>query len=333
MQETDSGRVLVTGGTGFIGSHLVESLIREGVPVSCLVRDPSRSRWLHGLPVTFVRGDCTDPRSLAPALRDVAIVVHVAGLTKARRPREYYAVNHQGTKDLLEACAGCGHGIRKFVLVSSLAAAGPSPDGRPVQVTDVPRPVSDYGWSKLQAEKEALSYQDRFPVVILRPSAVYGPRDTDVYELFRWASKGLFVEIAGGERFINPAFVLDVTQAIVAATRRQVPSGSVYFVAENRQYSWTEFRDVLLAAGGVRARTIRVPYALAYLAGLLCEAGAFFSGKATLTSRQKVREAAQKYWVCDLAKTESDLGFQAAYPLEKGLELTWKWYRDNGWLR
>jgi dihydroflavonol-4-reductase len=325
-------KVLVTGGTGFVGSHLVESLLQKGYRVTCLVRDPNRLRWLAGLDVRLAKGDCSLPESLIPAVHDVSIVFHAAGLTKAKRAREYYEVNHLGTRNILEASARHGPGIEKFILISSLAAAGPSPDGNPVQDVDIPRPVSDYGKSKLFAEKEALAYRDRLPVVIFRPSAVYGPRDRDMFELFRWAARGLTMEIAGGERYISPCYVLDLVAALLLATEKKIESGSIYFVSENRAYSWSEFREALLTAGGVKARNITVPYPAAYLIGLFSELGGLLASRPALTNRQKIYEAVQKYWICDLKKIESELGFVPGYPLQKGLEMTWQWYREKGWL-
>jgi len=106
----------------------------------------------------------------------------------------------------------------------------------------------------------------------------------------------------------------------------------VYFVAENRAYSWAEFRTLLLSTGGVTARTIKLPYGAAYLLGLVSEIGSLFTARPALANRQKVREAAQRYWLCDVGKIENDLCFRAEYPLQKGLEITWRWYRKNNWL-
>jgi nucleoside-diphosphate-sugar epimerase len=332
MGQTGLARVLVTGGTGLVGSHFIELLLSKGYAVTCLVRDPQRLGWLKGMNVDLVQGDCSQPESLAPAVRDVSMVFHLAGLTKATHARDYYRVNHLGTRNILEACVRHNPGIRKFVLISSLAAAGPSQDGRPVRETDLPRPVSDYGRSKLLAEEEALRYKNEFPVVILRPSAVYGPRDRDMYELFRWAVRGLTLELTGGERYINPCFVEDLAAVMLLAAERETPSGSIYFVAENRSYSWSEFRKALLTTGGVSALNIKIPYAAAYLIGLASELASLFTSRPALTNRQKVREASQKYWVCDLTMMENELGFKAQHTLQQGLEITWKWYRDNKWL-
>jgi nucleoside-diphosphate-sugar epimerase len=332
MAQEVSRRVLVTGGTGFVGSHLVERLLRNGYSVTCLVRDLRHLRWLEGLEVRLIEGDCTQPESLAAAVQGVSLVFHCAGLTKAIHARDYDRVNHLGTKNLLEACVRYNPGIEKFILVSSQAAAGPSPDGQPVDADSTPHPVSDYGRSKLLAEDAARGYWDRLPVVILRPTSVYGPRDRDVYELFRWASRGLTLEMTGGERYLNLCYVEDLIAALLLLAERNTESGSSYFVAENRSYSWSEFRTLLLATGGVKARTIKLPYAAAYLIGLVSEIGSLFTNKPALANRQKVREAAQRYWLCDVNKIENDLGFQTGYPLQKGLELTWQWYRNNQWL-
>lgn len=332
MSLGESRQVLVTGGTGFVGSHLVERLLENGYSVTCLVRDLRQLRWLEGKEVRLLRGDCTQPESLADAVQGVSQVFHCAGLTKAKQVRDYYTVNHLGTKNLLAACARHNPGIEKFILVSSQAAAGPSLDGQPVGVGDTPHPVSDYGRSKLLAEEEVLGYQDQLPVVIIRPTSVYGPRDADVFELFRWASRGLTFEMTGGDRYLNLCYVKDLTAALLQSAEQETQSGSVYFVAENRAYSWAEFRSLLLSTGGVTARTIKLPYGAAYLLGLVSEIGSLFTARPALANRQKVREAAQRHWLCDVGRIENDLCFRAEYPLQKGLELTWKWYRKNNWL-
>jgi len=332
MAQKLAQQVLVTGGSGFIGSHLVERLLGKGYAVSCLVRDLRQVRWLEGLDVRLIQGDCTQPESLTTAVRDASLVFHCAGLTKANQAYDYYTVNHLGTKNLLEACARYSSGLQRFIMISSQAAAGPSLDGQPLDEGSLPHPVSDYGKSKLRAEYEALGFKDRFPVTILRPSCVYGPRDTDMYELFRGASRGLTIEMTGETRYLNLCYVEDLVTALLQSAETRTESGSIYFVAENRGYSWSEFRDELLSSGGVKARTIKLPYEIAYLFALASEIVCLISKKSALMNRQKVREAAQRYWLCDVGKIEKDLRFRAEYPLKKGLEHTWKWYRKNNWL-
>jgi nucleoside-diphosphate-sugar epimerase len=154
-----------------------------------------------------------------------------------------------------------------------------------------------------------------------------------VFELFKWVSKGLVLDIRGGERFLNWCYVDDLAEALLLAGGRSVPSGSRYFVAEDRVYSTTEFHQALQRTGSVSAKVIKVPIWIGYAIGAVSEAAGAVRGKATIMSRQKVREAAQQYWTCDLGRTHDDLGFSAGVPLEQGLERTWKWYRDNNWVR
>ena len=138
-------KILVTGGTGFIGSHLTELLLKKGYSVSCLVRDPANLRWLSGLDIEVKAGDCLLPETLAKAVKQASVIIHAAGLTKARRAREYYEVNHIGTRNILEACARHNPGIEKFILISSLAAAGPGTDGHPA-VSWRQVAISGFGW-------------------------------------------------------------------------------------------------------------------------------------------------------------------------------------------
>ena len=157
-------RVLVTGATGFIGSHLVEALLSRGFEVSCLVRDPSRASWISGMDVRLMPGDCTDPESLAGVTSGMDYVFHNAGVTKASGRETYYKVNADGTRNVLEAAARDAAGLKKLVYVSSQAAAGPSVMDRPRKEDDPPAPVTDYGLSKLEGERYALKFKDVLPV-------------------------------------------------------------------------------------------------------------------------------------------------------------------------
>jgi len=146
-------KVFLTGGSGFLGSFVAEQLTGEGHTVRALVRPRSDKRALEKLPrVEFAPGAIEDPASLGPALDGVDAVVHVAGIVKARKPADFFAVNTQGTRNLLDAAVARG-GLRRFVYVSSLAAVGPSADGTPVPDDAEPRPVTHYGRSKLEAER------------------------------------------------------------------------------------------------------------------------------------------------------------------------------------
>ena len=182
-------KALVTGGTGFIGSHLTEALIRKGVQVRCLLRKTSDLKWLKGLPIEFVHGDCNDKTSLEKAVRGVDWVFHLAGVTKAIKEETYFEVNGLGTENLIHACLENNPRLQKFIYISSQAAAGPSRNGCNKKELDPCEPVSFYGRSKRVGEELVLTHAHELPVLILRPSAVYGPRDKDIFAFFKCLSR------------------------------------------------------------------------------------------------------------------------------------------------
>ena len=142
-------KALITGGNGFIGSYLVERLLNHGYQVKCLVRKTSNLRWIKDLPVEFVYGDITDIGSLLPIVVDVDYIYHLSGALRANKPGEFFRVNHEGTTNLLEASRQRNPALKRFIYVSTQAAAGPSGTGIPLTEADLPRPISTYGKTKM----------------------------------------------------------------------------------------------------------------------------------------------------------------------------------------
>jgi len=314
---------LVTGGTGFIGTHLLERLGTMGEPVRALVR--RRVDLPAG--VEPVRGDLVTGEGLAEALHGVDTVIHLAGVTKALRTADYYAGNGGATRNLAGALAG--RPVR-FVHVSSLAAIGPSPDGTPVTEDAVPHPPVTYGKSKLEAER---AVRELTPdAVIVRPAVVYGPRDTDVFKLLQSVSRGFIVEIAGGIRYFSAIYVKDLVEGILAAARSPRAPGRDYFLAHAKPLTWNE-----LAAAAARImwrtpRVLTIPVPVAMAIGACAEAVARITGKPGIISREKIREARYPFWTCDTSRATQELGFTAATPIEAGLAATLAWYKEAGWL-
>jgi dihydroflavonol-4-reductase len=324
-------RVLVTGGTGFLGSHLVEGLLEEpGTEVFALVRDPGRPRWLKGeRRVRFLPGDLGNVPALPEGL---AAVYHVAGSTKTLRTSEYYTVNRDGTTNLLRALEAQPGRRPRFVHVSSLAAVGPSAPGRPVREDDPPRPVSHYGESKLQAEREVLARRDRFPVVILRPGAVYGPRDEDFLEYFRWIKRGV-EPVVGPARLMSLVHVRDVVRAALLAGRTEAASGEVFHIAGPTPHSWEDLGRIAVGLLGKRSIRVRIPVWTASLAAMASEGiGRLLGRDKGLLNRDKVRLARAAGWVADVGKARRILGFETRVPLEQGLGETIAWYIAKGLL-
>ena len=326
-------RVLVTGGTGFIGSHLVEALLAQGHEVRCLVRDTRRLGWISGLPsVTIAQGGMDEPRSLLESLRGVDQVYHVAGLTRVRAAREFFRVNAEGTRNLVHACLEAPRGPRRLVHLSSLAAVGPMPMATACAEDVSPRPVSPYGWSKLQGEAAVLGARDRLHVTVLRPPVVYGPRDRGVLEVARWVARGLLPMPAGPSRTLSLCYVQDLVTALLAAGEAKVPSGEIFHVAGEGAFTWEQVGEALGEALGVRPTPLRIPVPILLALATGADAWAWFAGRPGYFSRGKVREAAG-HWLCDTGKARRQLGVVPNVGLRKGAALTVKWYREAGWLQ
>ncbi len=318
--------ILVTGGTGFIGSHLLDRLSTSGEPVRCLIRKKPGHRKLPA-GVEPAPGDLESGEGVAAALSGVDRVIHLAGVTKALAAAHYYAGNVRATEILAGAMAGSS---ARLVHVSSLAAAGPSPDGIPLTEDAPPRPLTHYGKSKLEAEQVVRRLAPN--AIIVRPPVVYGPRDTDVFQLLKSISRGIVLEIAGGERWFSAIYVEDLVEGLIVASRAMPAAGRTYYLANREPVSWTRFGETAAAIMRRRPRILRLPVGVARAAGLLAEIGSRVRGKPGIISREKLLEAQCAYWTCDPARAATELGFEAGTSLEAGLARTLAWYKEAGWL-
>ncbi len=322
--------ILVTGGTGFIGSWLVERLASEGRAVRCLVR---RSGAAGSLPrtVDLAQGDLATGAGLAEALRGADTIIHLAGVTKALHPLDYLRGNAEATAQLLRAAAGSE--VRRFVHVSSLAAAGPSPGERPLTEDDEPQPISQYGRSKLAGEKLVRESPLAGRAVIIRPPVVYGPRDRDVYQMIRTVARGWMLQIGSERRYFSLVFVGDLVDGLIAAAERDGVGGRTYYMAHREPASWEEFGNTAARLMGRRARAMAIPEKAAYMVGWCAEQWSSLSRKPGILSRDKVTEACCAGWVCDAGRARRELGFRGSTELADGLRRTLDWYKEAGWLK
>jgi nucleoside-diphosphate-sugar epimerase len=317
--------ILVTGGTGFIGSHLLDKLSALGQPARCLLRRTVVPRRLPaGIEAAY--GDLTSGQGVEEAVSGAHTVIHLAGVTKALATRDYYAGNVRATETLVRALAG--RAIR-LIHVSTLAAVGPSRDGTPVDEDAQPRPLTHYGKSKLEAERTVRALAP--DAVIVRPAVVYGPRDTDVFQILRSISKGWVLEIAGGERWFSAIYVKDLVEGLLAASRGA--PGRAYFLAHPKPVSWSELSATAAHIMARRPRVVRVPPLVAYAVGLGAEAWSRVTRKPGIISREKVAEARCRWWTCDTRRAAAELGFEARMPLATGLAETLAWYKEAAWLK
>lgn len=323
-------RVLVTGGTGFVGSHLVERLCAQQVEVRVLARKTSDRSHLPR-EVEFVEGNLQDRAVLAHAVQEVDTVFHLAAATRARSEYDYFQANADGTQQLVEAIRAAWPRPQRLVYLSSLAAAGPAQNGKPMGLHDPPHPITAYGRSKLAGEQFCEQIAKDLDVLMLRAPAVYGPRDRDLFLCFMMAARGILPVPRGPERLLQFIHVDDLVDALMlaATTRRTI---GMYYVAEPRPYAWGEITQWLAQAVGRRVQAVKVPAWLVRAAAAISEFGAAAIGHATIFNREKAREMLAPGWLCETEAAKRDLGFEGRIPLPVGLTGTAAWYREHGWL-
>ncbi len=325
-------KALVTGATGFIGSHLVEALVQQGTQVRCLVRNTNNLGWAKDLPVEFIVGDCREKTSLQEAVRDVDQVFHLAGAIMAVQEKTFFEVNGLGTKNLVQACIEHNTRLKKFIYLSSQAAAGPCPSGGKKKESDPCEPVSPYGKSKLLGEDLTLSHAHELPLLILRPCAVYGPRDKGFLTLFQCLAKNINPCLSGPEQHISLCYVEDLVRAILLAAESQTKSGEIFFLSDGHDYRMGEIGDIFAQAMAKRTLKLRLPRQLLFGMAFSAECFARVTGKPSIMSRGKVREMGCTNWLCDIAKARAILGFEPRITLAQGAALTIAWYRKEQWL-
>ncbi len=323
---------LVTGATGFIGSALVEKLLEHGYRVKCLIRKTSNRRWLENLSVEYVDGDIFSGEVLLSALSDVTHVFHLAGLTKARHREEYFRANGEGTAHLLQLTAKAAVKLRRFVYVSSQAAAGPSLTGAPVTEADSPHPVSIYGESKLAGERACLELGSKVPWSIVRPPAVYGPRERDIFTYFQQVNYGIRLQLGADQRWASIVYVDDLVRGIITVAQDSRSIGETYFIANATPCEWATLGEVIGKA--LHRKTVRIilPTWITPVLATVSEGMAALRRKPALLSFDKMRELKQLHWICSAEKIHTQLGFQCKVSLEEGMARTATWYREHGWL-
>ena len=324
-------KALVTGGTGFIGSHLVDELLKRGYSVRCIVRDTSNLRWLDGKNVEIVRGSLLDLDFLEKVVKDVDYVYHIAGVTKGRNYKDYYIGNVETTKNLLNACLK-NQNLKKFILASSLAAVGPGEDAVPVDETTPYHPITSYGKSKAEAEKVTLSYSDKIPITIVRPPSVYGPRDTYTFEIFKYVKFGFLPVVIPQEQILSLVYVSDLVDGFILAGENERATGEIYFISSEEIYTWREIEDAVLRALDRKVFKLKIPASLLYSLSFLSELFFKVQGKASPLNVEKVRDLRQKNWTCSIEKAKKELGYIQRVSLEEGMRRTIKWYIENKWL-
>lgn len=325
--------VLVTGATGFVGSHLVSALRRRGDSVTALVRSPAKAARVLGDGIRLVIGDLDAIAALDQAVAGQQVVFHVAGVIAARNEADFLHANRDGTQHLIDAMLRAG-GQARLVLVSSMAAGGPATRGHPLDGTGPARPVTQYGRSKLAGEEAVKS--SNLPWTVLRPPMVYGPRDTEVLKVFKLARGPLAPVFGDGRQELSAVYGPDLADALIAVATSDGAVGKIYYPSHPEIFSSQQFVEAVgRAVKPARAGTIPVLHLpLALARGVLTVTGAIASlaNQATVLTADKANEFFQDAWTSDPGPLTRDTGWQAATSLADGVRMTADWYRKEGWL-
>jgi 2-alkyl-3-oxoalkanoate reductase len=321
-------KVLVTGATGFVGSHLVEALRRRGDDVTILARSAQKATALAPLGVEVMLGDLNDRPALERAVQGRDVVYHVAGVVAARSEADFMATNRDGTRHLTDAARGAGG--PRLVLVSSMAAAGPTIKGRPLRGDEAPRPVTAYGRSKLAAEQAVTA--SGLDWTIVRPPVVYGPRDQEVLKVFRLARLGIAPVLGDGSQELSAVYGPDLAEALIAAGTCATAVGRTYYACHPEVFTGAQMARAVGRAMGRSPAVIRVPATVGRGVLTLTGAAARVAGRTTILTADKANEFFQPAWTGDPSRLTQDTGWRAAHDLAQGLEATCRWYRAAGWL-
>ncbi len=304
-----------------------------GFKVRCHIRKGRENHgWLDNLPVEFIEADIFDVNSLGPLLDGVEYVFHIGGVTKAKRREDYFRGNVVATKNLLQASLAHSS-IRKFCYLSSLAAVGPSKDGTPLDETAPCRPITAYGASKLQAEEAVASYSRRIPTLVLRPPAVYGPRDKDILELYRAVRFGIQPVIGSRRKTLSLIHVSDLAHGIVEAAVSEKTDGKAYFVTDENIHQYQELFKILEEIMGTRTISVPIPGFLLFSIASITEVVSTLAPRPAVLSIDKARDLLQTHWVCTGKKLTEETGFKSSVAIRDGLLETYRWYESKGWLK
>jgi len=315
-------KAVVTGATGFIGSYLVESLVEKGWDVSCPVRDSSRTDLLEKLPVSLIRGAMDDKAFLKQALKNRDYIFHLAAAIHASSSTIYEQANYLLTRDLVNVCLEANPAVKRFVYVSSIAAAGPSEKGHIADETGTRAPVSEYGRTKLKGEEAVIHQWDSLVSTIIRPPNVYGPRQRETDLLIKLIGKKIVPALKPGIPLTSLIYIKDLVQGIIQAALSPKAEKQIYYLTDGNQYSWQEILLTIKNQKIGHSLYLPLPEFLiagaAGIADLLKKSGSIktmFGSRAWKTIRETP-------WLFSSDKAVRDFGFCPAYSLEKGIRET-----------
>ena len=320
-------RVLLTGATGFVGSHIVEELISKNHSVITTIRKSSNLKWIKDYPVQFEYCSLNDEENLSKLISSVDVVIHCAGVVRALNWDGYYNTNVIGTQKIVQAALKSKNNIKKFVYISSQAAMGPSITEQPKLLTEKENPVSFYGKSKLLAEQEVKKLDGQIPYTIIRPASVYGPRDKDIFIFFNLVKHHLKPNTYS-KRFIQLVFVKDIAKVISVVINNENTNNKTYYLCDGNIYTWKDVATTIAKANNIKTIPVILFDFIFKTVACFYEFIAKITKKPQVLSKEKIVEMLQVYWTADNSNIIKDTGFEFE-KLENGAKITYNWYLDN----
>ena len=338
-------KILVTGASGFIGSFIVEEALRRGMETWAAMRGTSSKQFLRDERIHFVELNLSSQQQLEQQLKgmDFDYVVHAAGVTKCLNTDDFFRINTEGTKNLVRALLAVGMPLKRFVYLSSLSVFGAIREQQPYQEIredDTPQPNTAYGKSKLEAERwldtinnsEFRNQNSEFPYVILRPTGVYGPRERDYFLMAKSIRQHSDFAVGYKRQDITFVYVQDVVQAVFLACEKGT-TGRKYFLSDGEVYQSATFSNLILKElGAPWCIRITAPIWVLRVVTWLGDKWGHLTGSISALNNDKYHILRQRNWRCDIRPAIEELGYKPEYTLERGVPLTIKWYKENGWL-
>jgi len=332
-------RLLITGATGFIGSFLTDEALKRSYDVYAGIRKTSSTIFLTDPRIRFVELDLSDKAQIKNTLQKLTnenqapdYVIHNAGVTQAARQKDYFKVNTVYTRNLIEALIESNLQLKKFIYTSSLAAFGPGDPHSltPINDTDKPSPVTAYGRSKLEAENYIKTLRD-FPFLIIRPTAVYGPREKNLFVAIKLLSKGWESYIGSKEQMLSFIFIKDLIDVYFKALKSPIVQNS-YFACDGNAYNIVEFNNIIKQE--LKRTTTLMTFPIGLVKTIAAITGNFsrLTGRVSILNTDKVNELKCLNWLCNVEPLKKDLQFEPKFDLKAGMHETLKWYKLYKWL-
>jgi len=324
-------KLLITGGSGFVAYHIIAEALNKGFDVSVSTRPSSITAHLKAFDINYISINFADTTAIKKQLEagQYNYIIHAAGITKANNQEEYNLVNAAYTANFAQAASVANIPLKKFVFVSSLAAVGPSVDSGMIDENNQFLPVTEYGKSKMLAE-QMLESVEKLPLIIIRPTAVYGPREKDILIILKTISRGLEPYIGNKPQMLSFIYVKDLAKLMMEALTAPV-TGKAYNISDGRVYDRFALAAITKKIIGRKTFRVHLPISIVKMMARILEATSSFNGKTPAFNRQKINELTAS-WACSIEAAKKDLNFSPSYNLETGLKETLDWYKMYKWI-